>query len=126
MSALSDYAEDAVLDHILGTTAYTMPTVYIALFLGDPGDDGSGTEVSGTGYAREAISFGAASGGSAANDAAVDFAALGDWGEVTHWGLFDASSGGNLLVHAPFAVSRTVLEDDEVTLRIGDIVVTAD
>lgn len=127
MAAMSNYLENAMLDHILGTSSFTMPsTVYIGLFLSDPGDDASGTEVSGSGYAREAITFAAASDGEAANDAAVNFAATGDWGEVTHWALFDNVSGGNMLVYAAFDVSREILEDDEVTLRIGDIKVTAD
>lgn len=127
MAAMTDYLEDKVLDHVLGTASFTMPaTVYIGLFLDEPGDDASGTEVSGDGYAREVITFSASADGEASNDAAVNFAATGDWGEVTHWALFDAVSSGNMLIHAPFAVSRTILDADEVTLRVGDIVVTAD
>lgn len=126
MSAMSNYLEDAILDHVLGTSSWASPSLYIALFTTDPGEDGSGTEVSGAGYAREAITFAPADDGSAANDAAINFAATGDWGEVTHWALFDAVSSGNMIIHAPFTVSRTILDGDEVTLRIGDIVVTAD
>lgn len=127
MAAMSNYLENAILDHVLGTSAFTMPaSVYIALFTTNPGEDASGTEVSGDGYAREEITFAAAAGSETANDASVDFVATGDWGEVTHWALYDAATSGNMLIYAPFQVSRTILEDDEVTLRIGDIVVTAD
>ncbi|BCV05591.1 MAG: hypothetical protein CM15mV111_180 [uncultured marine virus] len=51
MSAMSDYLENEILDHILGTGAYSAPsTVYIGLSTGSFGDDNSGTELSGSGY----------------------------------------------------------------------------
>ena len=50
MSAMSDYLENEILDHILGTGAYTMPsTVYVGLSTGSFNDDNSGTELSGSG-----------------------------------------------------------------------------
>ena len=64
MSAASDYLENKVLDHTLATTAYTAPSaVYVGLYTSSPGDDDSGTEVSGGSYARQAGSFASASGG---------------------------------------------------------------
>ena len=98
MSALSDYLENEILDHILGTGAYTMPTnVYVGLSTGSFNDDNSGTELSGSGYTRKVASFGAASSGTASNDAAIEFpAATGSWGTVSHFGIFDASTSGNL------------------------------
>ena len=64
MSALSDYAENKILDHTLGTAAWTMPaTVYLGLSVASIGDDASGTELSGNGYARQSISFASASSG---------------------------------------------------------------
>ena len=62
MSAMSDYLENEVLDHILGTGAYTMPSnVYIGLSTGSFVDDASGTELSGSGYTRKVVTFAAAS-----------------------------------------------------------------
>lgn len=43
----SDYLENKLLDHQLGKTSYTMPTVYVGLFTAAPSDSGGGTEVSG-------------------------------------------------------------------------------
>ncbi|MEK9819504.1 MAG: hypothetical protein VW443_07995, partial [Pseudomonadales bacterium] len=114
-------------DHILGTGSYTMPaTVYIGLSTGSFGDDNSGTELSGSGYARQSITFAAASSASASTDATVTFpTATGSWGSVSHYGLFDASSAGNLLLHGAFASSKTIASGDVLRVNSGDLTVTA-
>lgn len=127
MSAMSDYLENEILDHILGTGAYTMPTtVYVGLSTGSFNDDNSGTELTGNGYARVSISFGAAASGTASNDAAVEFsAATGSWGTVSHFGLFDASSAGNLLIHGALTASKVIESGDILKIAIGDMDITA-
>lgn len=126
MSALSNYAENELLDHLLGTGAFTSPsTVYLALFTSDPTDAGSGTEVSGSGYARQACAFGAASGGTASNTAEETFTASGgNFGTITHVGIFDAATSGNLLLHGALATSRTVNDGESLVFAIGSIDVT--
>lgn len=127
MSAMSDFLELEVLDHVLGTGSYTMPTtVRIGLSTGSFGDDNSGTELSGNGYARQAITFAAASSGSAATNATVTFpTATGSWGSVGFWGIFDAASGGNLLVHGAFDSAKTIGTGDVFRINSGDLTVTA-
>ena len=127
MSALSDYAENKLLDHLLGTTSFTMPTtVYVGLSTGSFNDDNSGTELTGNGYSRQLISFGAASSGTASNDAAVEFsAATGSWGTVSHFGLYDASTGGNLLIHGALTASKVIATGDILKIAIGDMDITA-
>jgi len=127
MSAMSDFLELEVLDHVLGTGSYTMPTtVRIGLSTGSFGDDNSGTELSGNGYARQAITFAAASSGSAATNATVTFpTATGSWGSVSHYGIFDAASGGNLLIHGAFASAKTIGTGDVFRINSGDLTVTA-
>jgi hypothetical protein len=127
MSAMSDYLENEILDHILGTGAYTMPsTVYVGLSTGSFNDDNSGTELSGSGYARQSIAFNAASNGTADNSGAVDFpAATGSWGTVSHFGLFDASTSGNLLIHGALTASKTVATGDILRIAAGDMDITA-
>tara|TARA_R100000700_G_scaffold18209_1_gene24876 strand:+ start:130 stop:516 length:387 start_codon:yes stop_codon:yes gene_type:complete len=127
MSAMSDFLELEVLDHVLGTGSYTMPTtVRIGLSTGSFGDDNSGTELSGSGYARQAITFAAASSGSAATNATVTFpTATGSWGAVSHWAIFDAASGGNLLIHGAFATPKTITSGDVLRINSGDLTVTA-
>ena len=127
MSALSDYLENEVLDHILGTGAYTMPTnVYVGLSTGSFNDDNSGTELSGSGYTRKVITFNAASSATADNNAAVEFpAATGSWGTVSHFGLFDAETSGNLLVHGAFTTGKVIASGDILKIPAGDLDITA-
>lgn len=125
MSSFSDYLEDAVLDHVFRNTALTSPTaVYLALYTAAPTDAGGGTEVSGSGYARQAITFGAADGGAMANTAAVEFTASGgNFGAVVAVGVFDASTAGNLLAWDEIT-SATVNDGDTLRFAIGDIDLT--
>jgi hypothetical protein len=127
MSALSDYAELKVLDHTLGTSAWSMPaTVYLGLSVASMGDDASGTELSGSGYARQSISFASASSGSASTDATVTFpTATGSWGSIGFWSLWDASSAGNLLMHGAFTTAKTVGDGDILRVNSGDLTITA-
>ena len=127
MSALSDYLENEILDHILSVGAYTMPTnVYVGLSTGSFGDDNSGTELTGNNYARKVASFGAASSGASSNDAAIEFAAAtGSWGSVSHFGIFDASSSGNLLIHGAFTTAKTIASGDILKIPTGDLDITA-
>jgi len=127
MSAMSDYLENEILDHILGTGAYTMPSsVYVGLSTSSFNDDNSGTELSGSGYTRKVATFAVAASGTTSNNAAVEFpAATGSWGDVSHFGLFDASSSGNLLIHGAFSVSKTVSSGDILKIAVGDLDITA-
>src|SRR5690554_6039558 len=127
MSA-SDYLEAKVLDHVLRNTAYTSPiSVYMSLHTENPDEDGSGTELSGNGYSRQAITFAAASNGEIANSAAVEFTASGgNWDEATHYGIYDASTSGNLLFYGELSSPKTVEDNDTLTFDIGDITVTCD
>lgn len=125
MSDFSDYLENKILDHVFRNTSYTPPAaVYLGLYTSAPSDAGGGTEVSGAGYARQAITFGAASGGAISNTAAVQFTASGgSYGTVTHVGIFDASSAGNMLAWK--SITPIVMGSGGIlTFAIGDIDVT--
>lgn len=128
--SLSDYLENKLLDHIRGKTSYTMPTVYVGLFTAAPSDSGGGTEVSGGSYARKSTAgadWAAASGGSGANANDITFAAASaSWGTVTHFGLFDASSGGNLLAWGSLTTSKAVGSGDTAKFAAGALVLTLD
>jgi len=126
MSAKSNYLEDAVLDHVLGTSALTSPTVYISLYTSNPNEDDSGTEVSGSGYARISASFNAASSGTATGPTvAKEFTASGGaWGTVTHFGLHDASTLGNLLYYGALTASKTIADGDTLRFDADSISVT--
>jgi hypothetical protein len=128
MSAMSDYLENEILDHILATGSYTAPSaVYVGLSTASFGDDNSGTELSGSGYARVAATFGAAASGTASNSAAIEFpAATGSWGTVSHFGIFDASTAGNLLIHGAFTASKVIASGDILKISTGDLDISAD
>lgn len=127
MSDLTDYAENEILDHLLGTGAFTSPTnVYLGLCTTAPSDSTGGTEVSGNGYARQAVAFGAASSGSADNSGTISFTASGgNWGDITHWELWDALTTGNRLMHGALTSSRTINDGDTLEFAAGDITMTA-
>ena len=127
MSAMSDYLENEILDHILGTGAYTMPSaVYVGLSTASFNDDNSGTELTGNGYARVSATFSAAASGTTSNSAGIEFsAATGSWGSVSHFGLFDASTGGNLLIHGAFSTAKSVATGDILKIATGDLDITA-
>ena len=131
MSAASNYLENKILDHVIGGSDYTRPaTIYFALFTVAPSDAGGGTEVSGNGYARVAMTnnstnFPAASGGSKTNAVAVVFpTATGNWGTVSHYGVFDASSGGNLIVHGAMTTAKLVENGDTASYPVSSFSLT--
>jgi len=128
MSAMSNYLENEILDHILGTGSYTMPSaVYIGLSTGSFGDGNTGTELTGSGYARVAATFNAAASGTADNASAIQFAAAtGSWGSVSHFGVFDAESSGNLLIHGAFSAAKTIASGDILKIDAGDLDISAD
>ena len=125
--SFSNYLETKVLDHVFGATAYTAPsTLYVALYTAAPSDTGGGTEVSGTGYARQTATF-TTSGATTSNDAAIEFPTAGsNWGTVTHVGVFDASTAGNLLVYGTLAVSKLVESGDVFRIPAGDLDISLD
>lgn len=127
MSAMSDYLENEILDHILSVGSYTMPSaVYVGLSTGSFNDDNSGTELTGNNYSRVAATFSAASSGTTSNSAAIEFAAAtGSWGSVSHFGIFDAASSGNLLIHGAFTVAKTIASGDILKIPTGDLDITA-
>lgn len=126
MSEFSNYLENALINATLRATSYTSPAaVYVALFTTDPTDAGSGTEVSGGAYVRKAVTFAAPSNGVTSNSADVTFdQATANWGTLTHIGVFDASSAGNLLYHTPLTTTKTIETGDIFKIAASSLVVT--
>jgi hypothetical protein len=128
MAAASDFLELKILEHTLGITSYTAPTTtYLALFTSDPTDAGTGTEVSGGSYARQSISWNTPASGATTNSADVTFPqATANYGTVTHIGIYDASSAGNLLYHGALSASKSVETNDTFIVEAGDLSVSLD
>ena len=127
--SLSNTYETNVLTWLLTGDAVTRPTsFYVALFTSNPDEDASGTEVStsGTAYARQSVTF-SVSGNTATNTAAIEFAtATASYGTVTHVGVFDASTAGNLIAYAALSTSKAIDTGDVLRLPANDLDVTLD
>lgn len=129
----SNYLENKLLGLLFGSTAYSVPAnLYIALFTAAPDDTGGGTEVAGGSYARAAVTnnstnFPVPTTGTSSNANAITFAqATASWGTVTHFGIFDASSAGNLLVWGALTVPKTVANNDTVSFAAGQLEISLD
>ena len=127
--SFSNTYETNVLTWTFTANAVTRPTAwYIALFTTNPAEDASGTEVSATGtaYARQSVTF-TVTGNTASNSAAVEFpTATASYGTVTHVGVYDASSGGNLIAYAALTTSKAIDTGDVLRLPANDLDVTMD
>lgn len=128
MAELSNYLENKILDHVLRNTSYTSPTtVYVGLYTSNPADDNSGTEVSGGSYARQILSVTTATAGIVTSSADVTFPqATAQWGTISHIGLLDALSAGNLLMHTALTTSRDVEVGDVLKIATGSLTASLD
>ena len=127
--SFSNTFETHVLNYVFTSTSVTRPTAwYLALFTSNPAEDASGTEVStsGTAYARQSATF-TVSGNTASNTAAIEFpTATASYGTVSHVGVFDASTGGNLIAYSALSTSKAVGTGDVFRVPAGDFDLTLD
>lgn len=142
MSA-SNYLENKLVDHIFRGQPLTPPAnIFVGLLTASADDASPGTEVSGGSYARVSVpgslaawagtqsagSTVASSGtsGATSNNGVITFPApTANWGSVTHFALFDASTGGNLLFYGPLSTAKTVNNGDAApTFPAGTLVIT--
>ena len=125
--SFSDYAENLALRTIFTTGAIVRPAaLYAALFKTDPGETGTGTEVSGGAYARQQITFNVA-GNVATQAATIDYpTATAAWGTITHVGIYDAAVGGNLIDYGAVPTSRAIQVGDIVRLAAGAVTISLD
>lgn len=142
MSAMSDYLENKLVDQLFrGQSAPTTTTLYVGLFTASPSDSGGGTEVSGNNYGRVAVTSSLANwagtqssgsttassgtGGQTSNNESISFGTpSASWNTVTHFGIFDASTGGNLLFWGALSTSKTINSGDTVNFPAGSLTVT--
>lgn len=136
MGAASNYLEIELLDHLLNSLSWTSPaSIYVALSTADPTEDGSGIAEPADTYARQAVTgsprFTQGAGGGdereAANTNNIEFPeATASWGSITHFALFDAASGGNMLIHGALTNPVSVGAGETVRFKAGDLAVTLD
>ena len=140
MAAMTDLLENRLIDwffrgaslNITGASAGagTGPaTLWVGLFTATPTEAGGGTEVSGGSYARASVTSNTTnwastvaatntgpstgSSGTTSNNASITFPPpTANWGLITSFGIFDASTAGNLLIFGPLTTSKTVNSGD--------------
>lgn len=139
MAAITDYLENKLIDQLFRGQAYTFPTgLHVGLLTAAPSDSTGGTEVSGNAYARQnlapsltnwagtqgATTTVASSGtsGTTSNNVAITFPTpTASWGTVTHFGVWDAATSGNLLVYGSLNIAKTINQGDTVTFPISSL-----
>jgi len=129
-AAISDYLENNLVDWLIRAQAFTAPaTTYFGLATSTGSDAACGTEVTGGSYARVAVTSALANwagtqsagstaassgtGGTTSNNAAITFPSpTANWGSVSEFCVFDASTSGNLLWRAALTTPKTINNGD--------------
>ena len=123
---LTNTAENLILDHFLGVAAYTFDsTVFAGLYTVAPTDSTAGTEVTGGSYARQAITFSAASGGATSNTGDVDFTGMPAATTVAV-AIHTASTGGTMLMYGTLTTNKTTDAGDTLRIATGDLDISID
>ena len=142
--AVSNFLADKILNGVFRGQSYTFPTtVYVALYTSNPTAADTGTEVSGGSYARRSVAFNApvsenaeiynpetgnlitVSRRTVKNNAEIRFPeATANWNLITHVGIRDALTGGNLLYYGAIKYPKTINVADLMKFSIGDVVLT--
>ena len=138
-TAMSNVMEADILERWLKNTTTNLgavpATVYIGL--GTAGDDASLTEPSTTrGYTRPSIGFGATSASTnpttalqiTGPTAAISIGpnTVSDWGTITHFGIYSASSSGNLLFWGALGSGVSMAVNDTFQFAASSVTITAD
>lgn len=135
MAGKSNYLEAMFLNVVLRTqAAYKPAAVYVGLYTAAPSDAGGGTEVSGNSYARVQVTQADASWDAPAgtpratqNAGVVTFpTATGTWGTLTHFGIFDASTAGNLLYWGSLTTNPTITSGMTPSFAAGQLDLSED
>lgn len=125
--ALSNYAENKLLDHVLGVAPFTQPTVYLALLSSASTDTTMGTEITGTWYSRKPVVFDAAIEGTSNNNSIVDYGIVTDAAvSITHWALLDNTIDGNMLIYGEFSNPQIASPGNHVFVPVASLNISAD
>lgn len=122
------YFRNAIFQAMMSKSSFpAIPNGSLCLFTADPTQSGSFTnEVSGGSYARVPLStlMGTATGGTMVNTSDIETAtATAAWGTITHVGIADDDTGGNLLAYVALssANSKTVNIGGKFTIKAGNM-----
>ena len=135
MTAMSNYLENKLIDHLLRDTAFSAPSnMYVGLVGAYSASElEAGTlsgELSGGSYARVSVKgdsnwSAGSTNGQTDNENNISFTtATGDWGYVSGLFLADASSGGNVILYGTLTTPKIVENGDQFVIAAGDLDIT--
>lgn len=140
--AMTHYAESLVLDWLCHGNVPPKKDLWVGYLTGNPGETGTGPEVSGNAYARVQLFDSAAAtgvfgpvtantspatGSYCANSSDVEFPiATGNQGTITHIGIWDAQTGGNMIAYKELAVAQTVTAGQQVKFPADKLKISQD
>jgi hypothetical protein len=145
--SISNFLENALIDHILRGRAYTAPTqVYVSLHSADPTDTGANELTTANGYGtrpgggatlysawkgtnNEVTNVASAgTGGQSANQNVITFPTCtgSAWVQATHFGLWDAATAGNFLGGGALTTPKTVQVGDTASFAANQLTFTLD
>ena len=127
MGSFTDYMENKIVGHVLSGVSWTPPTTYYAaLFTIAPGESTAGTEASAGSYARQSCTF-TTSGSVASNAAQIEFpVSTTDHGTINGFGIFDASTSGNLVSYHVMSPTKTYNTGETIRATAGSLTITLD
>jgi len=134
VGSLALFAENKVLEHIVGKTSFTMPaTPFLALFTVAPtAEDGTGgTEASAGNYVRKSVAgtdWGAAADGAISNTSVIEFVECSgaNWGTINGFALYDAETAGNMIIWGEVTTPKDINIGDTARIAVGELDVTLD
>lgn len=127
MSDFTDYTESSIVNWMVGGTSMPAPVdpVYVALHTSDPTDTGENNEVTASSYARVSTTAGTdwdTVNNTFTNLIDIEFPeAQEDWGNISHFSLWDASTNGNAIAASQLSQARDILTGDAPVFRDGTL-----
>ena len=121
----TSYTDNKLIDHLLGANTFAKPSAkYVALYVGDPTAGGTEVSTTGSAYARQSSTFTILS-NVASNTADLQWpTATSAWGTITHAAIYDAATGGNMLVTAPLNATKTIGSGDILRIPASNLTIT--
>jgi len=115
---LASATADAILDALCNNTPLAVAQLYVKLHVGAPG--AAGTSNPATETTRKSVSFGAASGGSIANDAEIEWTNIptADPEDPTHFTVWDDLTAGNFRASG-LITGNSISDGDTYRAAIG-------
>ena len=122
----SNYLADKLIDATVRNIPYESPEeVFLALYTTDPTKEDIGAEVREASYNRQEVVMSVPVEGKSENTAQIDFSeATSNWGLVSHIGIRDEASDGNLLYFTELDNAKDILTGDQFRISVDKLKLT--